>query len=144
MKFNDAILRGDFKSAKELASDMDMETLRDTLCLLAYDSGSITSYGFVNDLLLEVETSEIHYTASFIMGMALNHLEGAYQIAFHHAYKAAELSPNDMSYQEYLLFFHAIPDKLLRNKEAIKIAKNILEKEPKNETALLVIEETKH
>lgn len=142
MKFKDAILLGDFNSAKALASDMDMEILRDTLYLVAYDSGSITPYGFVNDLLLDEETSEIHYTASFLMSMALNHLEGAYQIAFHHANKAAELSPNDMSYQEFLLFFHAIPDKLLSNDEAIKIAKNILEREPNNKTALSVINET--
>lgn len=143
MKFKDAILRGDYKSANALASDMDMEILRDTLYLLAYDSGSITPYGFVNDLLLDEETSEIHYTASFLMSMALNHLEGAYKIAFYHANKAAELSPNDMSCQEYLLFFYAIPDKLVSNDEAIKIAKNILERDPKNMTVLSVINETR-
>jgi len=143
VKFNDAILRGDFVKAKELASQMNMDTLRDTLFLLAYEGGSIAPYGFVNYLLLEEETSEIHYITSYLLSMALNHLEGAYQIAFHHAKKAAELLPNDMSYKEYLLFFHTIPERLLRKDEAVKIANIILENEPNNKAALLVIKEIK-
>ena len=32
------------------------------------------------------------------------HLEGAYQTSFHHAIKAVELLPNNISCKEYLLF----------------------------------------
>ncbi|KQU21835.1 hypothetical protein ASG65_21265 [Bacillus sp. Leaf13] len=74
--------------------------------------------------------------------MALNHLEGDYQTSFHHAKKAEELSPNDMSYKEYLFFFHAIPDKLLGNEEALEIANEILKNELNNKVSLTVIRET--
>ncbi|WP_342601071.1 hypothetical protein MHB48_08740 [Psychrobacillus sp. FSL H8-0483] len=142
MKFNDAILLGDFVKAKELASQMDMDSLRETLFLLAYDNENIATYGFISYLLLEEETSEFHYIASYLFSMALNHLEGAYQTAFHHAKKATDLSPNDMSYKEYILFFNAIPDKLLGNEEALGIANEILKNEPNNKVALSVISET--
>nr|WP_106779158.1 hypothetical protein [Lysinibacillus timonensis] len=144
MNFHDAIVLGDFLKAKELASQMNTESLRDTLFLLAYDNENIATYGFVSYLLLEEETSELHYIASYLFSMAFNHLEGAYQIAFHHAIKAAELSPNDMSYKEYLLFFNDIPDKLLGNKKALEIAKEILKKEPNNKAALSVVSKTSH
>lgn len=142
MEFNDAILLGDFEKAKELATQMDMDSLRDTLFLLAYDNENIATYGFISYVLLEEETSEFHYIASYLFGMALNHLKGAYQTSFHHAKKAAELSPDDMSYKEYLLFFNAIPDKLLGNAEAFEIANEILKHDPNNKAALSVIHET--
>ena len=126
IKFNDAILQGDFVKAKELASYMDTDTLGDTLFLLAYDHENIATYGFISYLLLEEETSELHYIASYLFSMAFNHLEGAYQTSFHHAKKAVVLSPNNMSYKEYLLFFNDIPDKLLGNEEAFEIAKKFL------------------
>ena len=141
MEFNDAILLGDFEKAKEIASQLDTDSLRDTLFLLAYDNGNIATYGFISYLLLEEETSELHYIASYLFSMALNHIKGAYQTSFHHAKKAAELSPNDMSYKEYLLFFNAIPDKLLGNEEAFEIANEILKNEPNNKVALSVISE---
>lgn len=144
MNFNDAILRGDFLTAKELASQMDMETLNDNLFLIAYDEENITPLGFINFLLVKEETSEYHYIASFLLSMALNYLEGAYQIAFHHAKRAVELTPNDISYKEYLLFFNTIPDKLLNNEEAQEIANEILEYEPTNKTALSIVSDTKY
>ncbi|MDI2588563.1 hypothetical protein OR571_15940 [Psychrobacillus sp. NEAU-3TGS] len=142
MKFNDAILLGDFVKAKELASQMDMDSLRETLFLLAYENHNIATYGFISYLLLEEETSEFHYIASYLFSMALNHLEGAYQTAFYHAKKATDLSPNDMSYKEYMLFLNTIPDKLLEDEEASEIANVILNNEPNNKVAVSVISET--
>ena len=53
MKFNDAIKLGNFVKAKELASQMDMDFLRETLFLLAYDKEEIATYGFISYLLHE-------------------------------------------------------------------------------------------
>jgi len=107
---------------------MDIDTLRDSLFLIAYDNENLIPYRFVNYLLLERETSQLHYLASFLLCMALNHLDGAYQIAFFHATKAAELATNDISYMEYLLFFYEIPDQLLSKKRANDMAIQILKK----------------
>lgn len=71
--------------------------------------------------------------------MGLNHLEGAYQAAFFHAKKAVGLSPNDISYKEYLLLFYEIPEQLLTKEEATDIAKEILEEDPENKVSLFVL-----
>ncbi|KQL42351.1 hypothetical protein AN960_03695 [Bacillus sp. FJAT-25509] len=144
MYFKDAILSGDFNRARELSSNMDGESLLEALFLIAYEEESIAPYGFANFQLLEEETSENHYVISFILSMALNYLGGAYQISFHHAKKAIELSPYDISYKEYLLYFNALPEKLLKNEEAIEVANLILVKDPTNTTALKVINELKN
>ncbi|MGG2028300.1 hypothetical protein AB1282_21595 [Gottfriedia sp. S16(2024)] len=144
MYFKDAILSGDFNRARELSSNMDGESLLEALFLIAYEEESIAPYGFANFQLLEEETSENHYVISFILSMALNYLEGAYQTSFHHAKKAIELSPYDISYKEYLLYFNALPEKLLKNEEAIEVANLILVKDPTNTTALKVINELKN
>ncbi|WP_129692463.1 hypothetical protein [Gottfriedia acidiceleris] len=144
MYFKDAILSGDFNRARELASNMDEESVLEALFLIAYEEESIAPYGFANFQLLKEETSENHYMISFILSMALNYLEGAYQTSFHHAKKATELSPNDNSYKEYLLYFNALPERLLSNEEAIEIANSILENDPINITALNVINELRN
>ena len=137
--FKQAIVRGDFSKAKHLSIHMNLEALTDTLYLIAYDNETIAPYGFVNYLLLDKESSELHYLASYLLSMGLNHLEGAYQTAFFHAKKAVELSPNDNSYKEYLLLFYEIPEQLLTKEEATDIAKKILEKDPENKASLFVL-----
>lgn len=141
MNFKDAVRSGEFFIAKDLASKMDGETLLDTLFLLAYEEESIAPLGFANYLLLEDETAENHYKVSFLLCMALNYINGAYQTSFHHAKKAMELSPNDNSYKEFLLFFNSLPEKLLSNQEAIAIAYKILENDSNNNKVLSVINE---
>ncbi|MBS2967871.1 hypothetical protein J9317_03660 [Metabacillus sp. KIGAM252] len=145
MEFKEAILSADFQKAKEIAShkNMDAESLMDNLFLIAYEEGSMAAYGFANQLILEEETSEHHYLASFLLSMGLTHFEGAYPTAFYHAKRAAELSPEDLSYKEYLLFFHILPDPLLSREEAIDIAGQILEVEPDNDSALEVLNQKK-
>ncbi|WP_088012311.1 hypothetical protein [Gottfriedia acidiceleris] len=144
MYFKDAILSGDFIKARELSSNMDGESLLEELFLIAYEEESIAPYAFANFQLLEEESSENHYMISFILSMALNYLEGAYQASFHHAKKAMELSPEDNSYKEYILYFNKLPERLLSNEEAIEVANSILENDPINTTALSVINELKN
>ncbi|MGG0179123.1 hypothetical protein [Gottfriedia acidiceleris] len=144
MYFKDAILSGDFIKARELSLNMDGESLLEELFLIAYEEESITPYAFANFQLLEAETSENHYMISFILSMALNYLEGAYQTSFHHAKKAMELSPEDNSYKEYVLYFNKLPERLLSNEEAIEVANSILENDPMNTSALSVINELKN
>lgn len=139
MDFDKEVLSGNFVQAKHLSSQMDMESLRDSLFLIAYEKEDITPYGFVNYLLLEKETAELHFLASFLLSMALNHMDGSYQTALFHATKASELEPNDITYMENLLFFYEIPDQLLSKGRATDIASQILKKEPDNQIALSVL-----
>lgn len=139
--FKQAIIKGNFAKAKHFTLNMDLDTLTEELYLLAYDGETIAPYGFANYLLFDKESSELHYLASYLLSMGLNHLEGAYQTAFFHAKRAVELAPHDNSYKEYLLFFYEIPAKLLTKDEATKIAIEILKIDPKNKPALSVLNE---
>ncbi|MBT2696635.1 hypothetical protein J7E79_04275 [Bacillus sp. ISL-40] len=137
--FKQAIKKGEFVKAKQLSKTMDLEALTETLFLIAYDDETIAPYGFANYLLFDKETSELHYLASFLLCMGLNHLDGAYQTSFFHAKRAIELAPEDISYKEYLLLFFEMPEPLLSKDEATKIAKEILKVDPENKAALSVI-----
>ncbi|MFT4416290.1 hypothetical protein ACLM5H_20710 [Fredinandcohnia humi] len=131
----EAITLGDFAKAKQFAAQYDLKTLEDELFLLAYDEGSIAPYGFVCAMLIEKETSRWHYIASILLSMAINHLDGAYFTAFYHAKRASELSPDDSSYKEALLFYYEIPEQPLSREEALKIATEMLREDPKNKAA---------
>ncbi|MGG4267247.1 hypothetical protein [Peribacillus simplex] len=140
VSFEQEVISGNFVKAKHLSLNMDIDSLRDSLFLIAYDNENLTPYGFVNYLLFENETAQLHYLASFLLSMALNHLDGAYQTAFFHATRASELEPNDISYMEDLLFFYGIPDQLLSKRRANDIAMQILKKDPDNKVASSVLE----
>ncbi|ULT57395.1 hypothetical protein L1999_02035 [Neobacillus drentensis] len=142
--FKQAIKKGEFVKAKQLSMTMDLEALTETLFLIAWDDEPITPYGFANYLLIDKETSELHYLASFLLSMGLNHLDGVYQTSFFHAKRAVELAPEDISYKEYLLLFFELPEPLLSKDEATKIAKEILKVDPENKAVLLVLNGDTH
>ncbi|WP_146130573.1 hypothetical protein [Laceyella sediminis] len=89
----------------------------------------------MSSLIVKHEEATFHCIASHLMSLPLCSIDGAYNVGFYHAKRAVELSPEDASFKEHLLFYHAIPDKLLSDEEAEKIAKSILEMEPDNQTA---------
>jgi tetratricopeptide (TPR) repeat protein len=138
-KLKNLILTGDFQSAKILTKNMDSNRFGDLILKIAFDEGNLCSYTFISYLLLEEESSELHYLASEVLALAFCHLEGAYASALYHARRAATLSPEDVSYLEYLLFFHEIPEKLIDKEEAIQIAKKIIESDPENLAAKRVL-----
>lgn len=134
-EFTNAIKAGEFQKAEFIATDLTPKTIEDELFNLSYDEESVAPYGFVCFMLTKKETSEWHYLASLLLSMAINHLEGAYFTAFHHAKRAADLSPDNISYKEALLFYYEIPDQPLSKEEAEKIAADILKIAPKNQAA---------
>ncbi|MFC7372932.1 hypothetical protein ACFQPF_14845 [Fictibacillus iocasae] len=137
--FEKELISGHFEKAKHLSSHMDLECLTESLFRIAYDRQSLAPYQFVHTLLLEKETAELHYAASFLLSMALNHLEDAYQTAFVHATRACELAPTQTSYLEHLLYFYELPEPLLSKDQAMEIAARILEYDPNNKAAASVL-----
>lgn len=138
--FKRAIVNGDFDRAKQLSIHMDLETLTDKLYFIEYNYDTIAPYGFVNYLLLDKESSDLHYLASYLLVMGYS-IEGMYQTAFFHAKRAVQLSPKDYKYKEYLLLFYEFFTKLLSKEEATGIAKEILKSDPNNRNALLVLKQ---
>lgn len=48
--------------------------------------------------------------------------------------KAEELSPDDISFKDYLLLFYDLPEQLMSKEDSNKIAKEILMIDPDNAT----------
>lgn len=133
------ILKGQFHEAILLSQDIPFQDLRAEMILKAYDDFNLAFYGFYVALLLEKESPELHHAVAELLSMALNVYPGAYQAAFYHAQRAAALAPQDVSYKEYLLFFHNNPEELMSPAQSLSIAQEILHVDPQNETANQVI-----
>ncbi|KOP78259.1 hypothetical protein AMS59_10240 [Lysinibacillus sp. FJAT-14745] len=129
------ILSLKFIEAKALVDGLNKDEFEDYILELCYKSESIIYYSFVLDLLKNRETAFLHYIASIILSHPLCHLEGAYQAAFYHAKKAIDCDEDDIGLKEYLLFFNAIPDKLLSDREAKILAEKVLKIKPDSEVA---------
>lgn len=121
----DVIVKGDFQKAKALISGMDEDSIRMILTKVGYDQRSICAYSFVVSLLLDNETSELHYLASELLNISFCHYEGGYESSLYHARRAVELNPNDVELLEYLLLFRALPGQYITREEANEIEERI-------------------
>ncbi len=130
------ILYGNFLEAKILLDSINFETLRDILFTIGYDNQSICSYGFICFLLMENETVQYHFLASELLNFAFPHLVGGYATSLYHIRRTIELEPHNFELQANLLFFNEIPDKLINDEEAEKIARIVLLNQPNNPIAL--------
>jgi len=139
-KFKELVLEGNFFEAKKIINNFAIDDLSDTLCEIADDSKNISFYSFVCFLLIDKELPEYHIMASQLLIIPFSYIIGAYNAALYHARRALELDPLQVDYKEYLLFFYDIPDRLISRKEALKIAYEILEKNPHSEPALSVLQ----
>lgn len=133
------IVKGQFHEAILSSRDIPFQDLRAEIILKAYDDSSLAFYGFYVALLLEKESPELHHATAELLSMALNVYPGAYQLAFYHAQRAAALAPQDISFKEFLLFFHNNPEELMSPAQSLIIAQEILRVDPQNETAKQVI-----
>ncbi len=131
---------GDYHKIEEKINAMEIEEIRDILMDIVYESESIAVYTFLQCLISKKETADLHYLSSEILCMPLSHIIGAYNSALFHARRAVDISPQDVSLKEYLLFFNSIPDKLVNDDEARELAIEILEKNPASEVAKKILE----
>jgi hypothetical protein len=133
----DLIFSGKYSQAASMlsGSNISIDNIKPELLLKAFDSGSISPYAFLCSLLDHREAHVVHEAASEIMSTALSHIPGAYSVALYHARKLVELDPDNVENREYLLLFHAIPDKLINDAEAVELAKDILKRKPDSKAA---------
>lgn len=138
-KLKSLIILGKMKEASVVFKEMKYDEARDFILEIGYDTESIIIYSFVCSLLCEKESANLHYLASEILVNPLSFLVGAYNTALHHARRAIQLAPNDISFKEYLLLFYNIPDQLINKEEAIEIAREVVKKVPENKVALDIL-----
>lgn len=136
------IVSGSYKEARAMSFDAIPEKdFYDLVIGLSFETESVAIYTFICFLLIEQESAYLHQLAAVLISQGLSHVEGAYSSGLFHARRAVELSPNTISYKEYMLLFNTIPDKLLNNTEAKLIAEKILMQDPINITALRTLDE---
>ena len=129
------LLQGKYTEVSEECRNLNKDAIRDTLMKIAYDTENICVYSFINYMIKKTENEEWIELAIEIMLNPLCFVEGAYSVALFHA-RELLIKERNVKNLERILFFHNIPEKLVCDKEAQDIAKEILATEADNVVAL--------
>lgn len=127
------ILDGEFEEARLIKDEMNFYEFADEVMQLAFEEENLIVYTFISYLLTKKEEGELHRIACNLMCHAYKSYTGAYISGLYHARKAIECAPDHIAYREMLLFFRALPYKLISDQEIIEITEHILNIDPENE-----------
>lgn len=133
------ILDGEFEVCKKICNNITYQQLEDNIMLIALETDNISTYFFILHMLFEKESAELHSLASSLLSGVFTYIPGVYYNAYSHMLKAVQLSPNNYEYMEGLLLFYHIPDKIIDKNTALRIANEILNINPKSESAKSII-----
>lgn len=130
-----AILAYDRINVQRLTKTLEHHLVLDAFLEIAFESDDWAIYHFVCDLIQGEETAEWEEIASLLLSQPFCHYPHAYERAFEHAKRAAEFDVSSVDLKEYLLFFNAIPNKLMTDVEANELATEILKLRPTSQVA---------
>ncbi len=133
--FKKNLLQGKYKEAEETCKTMDVNSIRDMVMTVAYDTENICIYGFIQYMIEKTRKASWIELAIDVMLNPLCFIEGAYSVALFHARELLLIEKN-VNNLERIIFFYNIPEKLVDEEEAKCIAKEILKVEPDNKVAL--------
>ena len=133
--FKMKLLQGKYKAAEEICQSMDVNSIRDMIMNIAYDTENICVYCFIQYMIKRTGKASWIELAIDIMLNPLCFIEGAYSVALFHARELLLIEKN-VKNLERIIFFYNIPEKLVDEEEAKYISKEILKEEPDNEVAL--------
>lgn len=110
---------------------------KDFIEIEAFDNPDIKYYEFIQFLITKDNKAVYHYWASELLSTALCILENAYEESYKHLLEAIKEDPANNDYLAKKLFYFSLPieKQLLTKEEAVGIAKEVLEKNPEDETA---------
>ncbi len=133
-KIKACLMQGKYMEVEEICNNIQLSDIKDILMNIAYDTESICVYSFIQYMIQKTEKEEWIKIAIEIMSNPLSYIEGAYSVALFHAREilSAKKSVDNL---ERILFFYNIPEKLINEEEALCIAEEILDIEPKNKIA---------
>jgi hypothetical protein len=130
---------GDYAFAQVYFNQLSFPEAMEMVERLAFDTKDIALYTFVVSMLLKDEAARLHYLASVLLVMPFCFLDGAYRAGLYHARKCLELEPHNDDYKELLLTFYDLPDRLITNEEALRVAYEIVKNRPSSQFALKII-----
>jgi len=132
-----------FGELEEALSVLLLNEKEDVLNLLAYnsvtDEGNLLVYTFLSSILIQEEVASTHLLISKIMGLTLNFMPKAELIGLYHGVKASQLDPCNIDIKEYLIYYNHIPEKLLSDSEAVKLALEIIKLRPESKVAQMTL-----
>ncbi len=131
------LLQGKYKEVEETCKTMDVNSIRDMVMTVAYDTENICIYSFIQYMIEKTGKVSWIELAIDVMLNPLCFVEGAYSVALFHARELLLIEKN-IKNLERIIFFYNIPEKLVDEKEAKCIAKEILKIEPDNKVALSI------
>lgn len=110
---------------------------RDFIEIEAFGKPDIKYHGFIQFLIANDNKAVYHYWASELLSTALCIFENAYEESYKHLLEAIKEDPCNNDYLAKKLFYFSLPieKQLLTKGEAVGIAKDVLRKNPENETA---------
>ena len=129
---------GEYENASVLLDSMEEPKIRDYLLMAAFEMENLSILGFGIYMLNKTNSELWRSIVIMLLLHPLCHLEGAYSFAFFYAKEELRLDRSEENLTQ-LLFFNEIPEKLLSNTEALKIAKEVLSMNPDNTVAKDVI-----
>jgi hypothetical protein len=115
----------EYKTVFDLFSDANNAEIRDILLEIAYDTESMSVLGFVVFALHNTNSEFWSDLAIEILLGVFSYIEGAYSIAYYLSVKALKQNRSKEN-MERLLFFNKLPEKLLKDDEALKIKNEVL------------------
>ena len=131
------VIKGEFYEVDKKLKEMSKEEQKQLIFKIGIKTESLSVYTYIlHRIMMEKDYKEIinwHETALSVLVHCINFLEGAYSSALYHSRKIAELEPDNIENFVQLLFFYDIPEKLLDEKEAKKIAEKIIEVDQSNQ-----------
>ena len=132
-----AILLDDRATVQRLVKSLAHEVVLDTFLKVAFDTDDLAIYEIVCNQIQVEQTADWEETASLLMSQPVCHHPHAYERAYELAKRAVELDSSRIDLKEYLLFFNAIPDKLMTDEETNELATEILKLRPTIQVAKL-------
>lgn len=122
------LLRGKFNSAYLNLNDNDF--FPPEILEWCEHTRNISLYSLIASRLINKENIEDHQRSSYLLSTVLFIYEGAFSMALFHTRRVLALDPTNLEYKRFLLFFHDIPENLIKKEEAINLASEILNYDP--------------
>lgn len=137
------VLNGDFEALKQLMSESDFMEFEEAYISSAHEVESMMFYTFILDMIKNDETSELHDLAFLLLVYPLSDTKGALDSAYYHAQTSINLTEGkEVKSLLQMLLLYAVPEPVISDSKAMKVAKQILKLDPNNSVARNILKET--
>ena len=140
-EIEEGILNAQYEKVAKKFKNMSDEEIHDIIYFnIADRTESLSVYGFTQYMFRKTGNTVWLSLSVSIMAYVLCWMEGAYAVGIFHARELVSLEKN-IDNLILLLSFYGLPEHLMDDEEAEKVAKEILELDSNNETAISVLNE---